>query len=240
MDLSITTDAYGAFPHSEQDVYAVVTSGNLEPSLYSEAVPGYVLSNQTSPCLYPEDGDMRLSSSSLSTPSSAAGSPQSNPGHLGSVDWTNSANITLQPSIVGSDYMADYPTFPGAGVDDFATFDFTHAKSYVGKFFLSFTFFPFPCLPCLPFLCSSPSLPPSHRFSWSRTLATPLFWLSEACRLAWPILASIPRQPTLVHFTWLLPPLGKPFLVGYGVVWRGISAVVQRTLATLSSVHAVE
>lgn len=143
MDLSISTDAYGAFPQIEQELYhAVVTSGNIEPTLCSETVPAYIFSNQASPCVLPEDRDRKLASStSLSPRSSIAASPESNPSHIGSVDWTTSAGVSLQPGIVGTDYMAEYPAFTGAGVEDFSSFDFAaqHPKSFVGKLNFHFT-----------------------------------------------------------------------------------------------------
>lgn len=149
MDMGITADSYNAFPAA-----LTTTMGSLDQSLYGtdNSVPSYVLHSRTSPSSgYPDDGDMRLSSSGLSTasapsaPSSVVGSPQSHTGHLGVPEWAS-----MQPSIVG-DYMttgSDYPTFSSGSIDDLSTFDFTHPKSFVGEFYLfpyfsSFSWFSF-------------------------------------------------------------------------------------------------
>ncbi|PMB67982.1 hypothetical protein BM221_006158 [Beauveria bassiana] len=130
MDMSIAAEAYSAYAGS-----LATTMGSLEQTMYGtdSGVPNYVLNNRTSPSVYPDDGDMRLSSSGLSTasapsaPSSVVGSPQSHTGHLGVPEWAS-----MQPGIVG-DYMTggEYPTFSSSNVDDLSTFDFTHAKTFV-------------------------------------------------------------------------------------------------------------
>ncbi|PFH61304.1 hypothetical protein XA68_17721 [Ophiocordyceps unilateralis] len=115
--------------------------GGFDPaSLYGDA---YVLGGggRASPGSYREDGDMRLSSSGLSTasapsaPSSAMGSPQSNHGQLSAAaEWTAPGGLAVQPSIVGNDYMAGTEYFSGAGMDDIGGFDFTvghAAKTFV-------------------------------------------------------------------------------------------------------------
>ncbi|KAJ6789739.1 hypothetical protein PWT90_05739 [Aphanocladium album] len=132
MDMSIAADAYSAYAGT-----LATTMGSLEQTMYGteNGVPSYVLNNRTSPSIYPDDRDMRLSSSGLSTasapsaPSSVVGSPQSHTGHLGVPEWAS-----MQPGIV-SDYMTggDYPAFPSTSMDELSTFDFTHAKSFVGE-----------------------------------------------------------------------------------------------------------
>lgn len=138
MDMSIAADAYSAYAGS-----LATTMGSLEQTMYGvdNGVPGYVLNNRTSPSIYPDDGDMRLSSSGLSTasapsaPSSVVGSPQSHTGHMGVPEWAS-----MQPGIV-SDYMTggDYPSFSTTSMDELSTFDFTHPKSFVGEFFSPFS-----------------------------------------------------------------------------------------------------
>lgn len=146
-------DDYTSYPEPPQNTFAsaspmdigvtyppTTTSLSFEPSLYAET-SNYILNAQTSPGAYPEDGDMRLSSSGLSSssipsaPSSAVGSPQSNHGQLGLPDWNHQA-MAVQPGIVGNDYMAGAEYFhgPGPGMDDFTSFDFGQSKSFVGKF----------------------------------------------------------------------------------------------------------
>ncbi|KAH8715008.1 hypothetical protein HC256_003877 [Beauveria bassiana] len=132
MDMNIAAEAYSAYAGS-----LATTMGSLEQTMYGtdSGVPNYVLNNRTSPSVYPDDGDMRLSSSGLSTasapsaPSSVVGSPQSHTGHLGVPEWAS-----MQPGIVG-DYMTggEYPTFSSSNVDDLSTFDFTHAKTFVAR-----------------------------------------------------------------------------------------------------------
>ncbi|KAI9155255.1 Transcription factor Sp2 [Paramyrothecium foliicola] len=140
LDLSIPADAFGGFPRSAQDVFP--TTMAFEPTLFAEA-PNYYLSSssngQSSPGLYPDDSDLRLPSSSLSTASapsaasSAIGSPQSNPGHMGVPEW-GIQGLGVQPTIVGNDYMAgpEYSGFPGSGMEELA-FDFPHNKTFVGE-----------------------------------------------------------------------------------------------------------
>lgn len=144
------TDDYTSYPEPPQNAFASAspmdigvtyppTSSSLgfEPSLYAET-PNYILNAHTSPGAYPEDGDMRLSSSGLSSssipsaPSSAVGSPQSNHGQLGLPDWNNHT-MTVQPGIVGNDYMAGAEYFHGPSMEDFGSFDFGQSKSFVGK-----------------------------------------------------------------------------------------------------------
>jgi hypothetical protein len=155
MDMSLAGDAYGAFSRSSSssDLYpngAATTLGSLSPTVYADGAPNYIFNNssnnsnnnnsRTSPGLYPDDGDMRLSPSGLSAasapsaPSSVVGSPQSNAGHLGVPDW-NGPGMGMQPGIVNNDYMTggEYPTFSSVGVEDIPTFDFTQPKSFVGE-----------------------------------------------------------------------------------------------------------
>lgn len=141
MDMNMAPDAFSAYHGS-----LATTMGSLDQTMYGtdHGIPNYVLHNRTSPSVYPDDGDMRLSSSGLSTasapsaPSSVVGSPQSHTGHLGVPEWAG-----MHPNIVG-DYMTggDYPTFSNSNVDELSTYDFTHAKTFVGEYFFPF-FSPF-------------------------------------------------------------------------------------------------
>ncbi|KAK3175774.1 hypothetical protein K4F52_009985 [Lecanicillium sp. MT-2017a] len=154
LDMSIAGDAYGAFSRTSSagELYpnaAATTLGSLSPTIYADGAPNYIFNNnssssssnnRTSPGLYPDDGDMRLSSSGLSSASapsatsSVVGSPQSHAGPLGVPDWNNQG-LGMQPGIVNNDYMAgsEYPAFSGVGVEDIPTFEFTHAKSFVER-----------------------------------------------------------------------------------------------------------
>jgi hypothetical protein len=146
LDLSIPADAFGGFPRSAQEVFPTTVA--FEPTLFAEAPNYYLHGNansisggHSSPGLYTDDSDLRLPSSSLSTASapsaasSAIGSPQSNPGHMGAVpDWACQGGLGVQPTIVNNDYMAgEYPGFAGAGMEELAFADFTHNKGFVGE-----------------------------------------------------------------------------------------------------------
>lgn len=137
MDLPISPETYATYSHSEQDIYGNIAS-----------VPGYVLSNQGSPGLLAVD-DSPSGLSSTSAPSSTAGSPQSNPGtFLSAVPEWNGQPSVVQPSIVGADYMSEYPAFTGANVDDMAAYDFTNAKPFVGECQFLFFVVPLCFWPC--------------------------------------------------------------------------------------------
>ncbi|KND88507.1 Metallothionein expression activator [Tolypocladium ophioglossoides CBS 100239] len=136
MDMSIAAEAaFGpSFPRSGHDVFPTTTAmGGFEASLYAET-PNYILNGRASPGSYHDDSDMRLPSSGLSTasmpsaPSSAIGSPQSNHGQLGTAPEWSAQGMTVQPSIVGNDYMTGTEYFSGAGMEDFGGFDFGAAQ----------------------------------------------------------------------------------------------------------------
>lgn len=119
-------------------MYSMPTTMGFEPSLYAEA-SHYTLGNgQPSPGLYPEDGDMRMPSSSLSTASansSAIGSPQSNPARSAPAPEWNAQNMGLRPGIVGNDYISpEYAGYPASGMEDSLAFDFAQVKGFVGEF----------------------------------------------------------------------------------------------------------
>lgn len=106
---------------------------SFEPCLYGDAA-SYVLNGRSSP----DEGNMRLPSSGLSSapsaPSSAMGSPQSNHGQLGAAHEWNAHGLSVQPGIVGNDYM-EY--FSGAGMEDLSGFvDFGSNKTFVGMYSL--------------------------------------------------------------------------------------------------------
>lgn len=140
MDMSIPADAF-TYPRSGQEVFPM-TMG-FEPSLYADT-PNYILNGRGSPGMFPDDAEMRLPSSSLSTASapsaasSAIGSPQSNHGQMSAVSEWAPNGLGVQPSIVGNDYIpgSDF-AFGGPGMEDLA-FDFGSNKSFVGKFILIF------------------------------------------------------------------------------------------------------
>ncbi|KJZ75685.1 hypothetical protein HIM_04842 [Hirsutella minnesotensis 3608] len=145
MSMTPETIFAGTFPRSGRDLYPSHTSApsaaaanamGLEASFYGDAA-NYVL-GRASPTSHPEENDMRLPSSGLSSapsaPSSAMGSPQSNHGQLSAAsDWSNHG-LAVQPSIMSNDYMAGAEYFSGAGMDDmggFVDFGAPAAKTFV-------------------------------------------------------------------------------------------------------------
>ncbi|KAF4985184.1 hypothetical protein FGRMN_11268, partial [Fusarium graminum] len=140
VDVSIPADAFGFQQQNvSQDVFAS-SMAFVEPGLYAEP-PNYMLNNCGSPSMYTdESSDMRLPSSSLSTASapstasSAIGSPQSNHGQMGTMPEWAPQGLGLQPAIVGNDYIgSDFASFPGSGMVEELSFDFSTAKTYVGR-----------------------------------------------------------------------------------------------------------
>ncbi|KFA64719.1 hypothetical protein S40285_05279 [Stachybotrys chlorohalonatus IBT 40285] len=135
-DMSISADAFGAYQRPSHDAYP--TTLGFEPSLFAEA-PNYLL-NRTSPGMYPEDGELRLSSSSLSSApsatSSAISSPQSHHGQMGPLSDWSAHPLDIQPTIVGNDYVAnhDYSGFHNPGMEEL-NFNFvTKQPGFVGEF----------------------------------------------------------------------------------------------------------
>lgn len=142
-------DGFNSYPEPPQNTFAsaspmdmgvsypaATTSVGFEPSLYAET-SSYILTGHPSPGVYTDDIlSSGLSAASIpSAPSSAVGSPQSNHGQLGVSDWNNnnssSNTMSLQPSIVGSDYMNGTEYYHN-GMDDYTTFDFgAQPKSFV-------------------------------------------------------------------------------------------------------------
>ncbi|EQK97946.1 hypothetical protein G6O67_000020 [Ophiocordyceps sinensis] len=111
---------------------AATAAMGFEASLYGESA-NYVLNGRASPGSYPDEGDMRLPSSGLSSapsaPSSAMGSPQSNHGQLGALHEWSAHGLAVQPGIVGNDYI-EY--FSGTGMEDLGGFvDFQTNKTFV-------------------------------------------------------------------------------------------------------------
>ncbi|RWA07150.1 hypothetical protein EKO27_g7960 [Xylaria grammica] len=76
----------------------------------------FMYRGRTSPGLYPDDGELRIPSSNLSTasapsPSSTVGSPNSNHGQSGFMSEYTTSGMNVNPSIVGSsDYLPEPST----------------------------------------------------------------------------------------------------------------------------------
>lgn len=125
-------------PMEMNGIYSMPTTMGFEQSLYAEAAHYTLGHSQPSPGLYPEDGDLRMPSSSLSTASansSAIGSPQSNPARSAPVPEWNAQGMGVRPGIVGNDYISpEYAGYSGPGMEDSLAFDFAQAKGFVGEF----------------------------------------------------------------------------------------------------------
>ncbi|KAI3318189.1 hypothetical protein HD806DRAFT_526513 [Xylariaceae sp. AK1471] len=130
MDMSMSPNGFG-FSRSPQDEYNTnppFDNGSAHPGIH-----GFMYRGRTSPSLYPDEGELRIPPSNLSTasatsaPSSTVGSPNSNHGQLAFIPEYPQSGISVNPSIVGSsEYFAgtEYSAFTGPGMDDFTmTFD---------------------------------------------------------------------------------------------------------------------
>ncbi|KAI1336139.1 hypothetical protein F5Y15DRAFT_213354 [Xylariaceae sp. FL0016] len=93
----------------------------------------FMYQGRTSPRMYPDDGELRIPPSNLSTtsapsaPSSTVGSPNSNHGQLAYIPEYQQSGFGANPGIVGSsEYFTgtEYSAFSGPGMDEFTmTFD---------------------------------------------------------------------------------------------------------------------
>ncbi|KAK2612902.1 hypothetical protein QQS21_001013 [Conoideocrella luteorostrata] len=159
--------------------YPATTTGMVfEPSLLYTETPSYVLTGNSSPGVYADDSDMRLSSSGLSStsmpsaPSSAVGSPRSNHGQHGVADWNNHS-MNVQPSIVGTDFMARGDYFHNSGIDEFNGFDFgEQPKSFADHSVIIHPETARPPMPISPFDGQHFQHAPAHPFIPSPSLSS--------------------------------------------------------------------
>ncbi|KAI1112621.1 hypothetical protein F5Y14DRAFT_254199 [Nemania sp. NC0429] len=124
MDLSMSPGGFGfsRSPQAEFMPNPLFEHGPAHPDPNA-----FMYRGRTSPGLYTDEGEIRLSSSTLSTasapsPSSTVGSPNSNPGQLAFMPEYPPTAISVNPSIVGTgDYFAgtEYSAFAGPGMEDF-------------------------------------------------------------------------------------------------------------------------
>ncbi|KAF2971213.1 hypothetical protein GQX73_g2348 [Xylaria multiplex] len=123
MDMSMSPNGWGP----QVNTHTAFEHGPAHPDVNT-----FMYRGRTSPGLYPDDGELRIPSSNLSTasapsPSSTVGSPNSNHGQSGFMPEYSTSGMSVNPSIVGSgDYFTgtEYSAFAGPGMDDFTmTFD---------------------------------------------------------------------------------------------------------------------
>ncbi|KAI0798860.1 zinc finger protein [Xylaria sp. FL0064] len=127
MDMSMSPNGWG-FSRSPH----VNTHPTFEPGPSHPDVNAFMYRGRTSPGLYPDDGELRIPPSNISTasapsPSSTVGSPNSNHGQSTFMPEYTPSGMNVNPSIVGSgDYFGgtEYSAFTGPGMEDFTmTFD---------------------------------------------------------------------------------------------------------------------
>lgn len=137
MDMSMSPNSFG-FSRSPQDEF--ITNPPFDHGPTHPDVNAYMYRSRTSPGLYPDDGDLRIPASNLSTasapsPSSTVGSPNSNHGQLAFMPEYTTSGINVNPSIVGAgDYFAstEYSAYTGPGMEDF-TMTFDAKSTFVGE-----------------------------------------------------------------------------------------------------------
>jgi len=138
MDMSMSPGGYG-FSRSPQEEYTSNPAYDHRP-VHTD-MNGFMLRGRTSPGLYPEDGELRMPPSNLSTasapsaPSSTVGSPNSSHDQLGFIPDYPQSGMNVNPSIVGSgEYFAgtEYSAFTGPGMEDF-TMTFDSKSTFVGE-----------------------------------------------------------------------------------------------------------
>ncbi|KAI0021848.1 hypothetical protein F4780DRAFT_250382 [Xylariomycetidae sp. FL0641] len=128
LDMGMSPDSFG-FPHTAREG---LPTSHFEPGpVYPDS--NFMYQSRTSPAAYPEDGELRVPPSNLSTASapsaasSTVGSPGSNHGQLAFIPEYQQTGFGANPGIVGSgEYMTgtEYSPFTGTGMDEYPmTFD---------------------------------------------------------------------------------------------------------------------
>lgn len=141
LDMDLSPESYGAYPPREAYPTTIAYDGT---AIYAPEAP-YNMYNagRSSPGMYPEDADMRVPSSNLSTASASSsnmGSPLSNHGQLAPMaEWTAPHGLGVSPGIVDqNEYFPSGHDFSfGHGIEGYnAQFEFVPAKGpgFVGEF----------------------------------------------------------------------------------------------------------
>ncbi|KAI1391321.1 uncharacterized protein F4822DRAFT_427171 [Hypoxylon trugodes] len=124
LDMHMSPNGFHA-PRSIQSDFPQ-TSGFEVGAIYPESQ--HIIYNRTSPGMFPEDGELAIPASNLSTASapsaasSTVGSPSSNNGQLAFLPEYSQNALGVNPGIVGaSDYYTggDYAPFPNTGMEEF-------------------------------------------------------------------------------------------------------------------------
>ncbi|KAI2609302.1 hypothetical protein GGR54DRAFT_618549 [Hypoxylon sp. NC1633] len=126
LDMHMSPGGFG-IPRSVQDDFPQTSGFEVGPT-YPEA-HNFIYNSRTSPGMYPDDGELPVHPSNLSTASapsaasSTVGSPSSNHGQLAFFPEYQQGALSVNPAIVASDYLTgtEYSTsaFPGPGMEEF-------------------------------------------------------------------------------------------------------------------------
>ncbi|KAL7625568.1 hypothetical protein AAE478_004788 [Parahypoxylon ruwenzoriense] len=127
LDMHMSPDGFGV-PRSAHDEFPQTSEFEASRSMYPEA-HNFVYGGRTPPSMYPDDSELLIPASNLSTASapsatsSTVGSPNSNHGQLSFFPECQQAGLGVNPGIVGSaDYLTstEYSAFTGPGMEDFS------------------------------------------------------------------------------------------------------------------------
>ncbi|KAI0472140.1 hypothetical protein GGR56DRAFT_108254 [Xylariaceae sp. FL0804] len=136
LDMGMSPESFG-FPRGANDDLPQPPVYDMNAA-YAEG-SNFMYNGRTSPAMFPDDGEMRIPPSNLSTvsvgsaPSSTVGSPNSNHGQLAYMPEYQRSGFGVVPGIVGSgEYFTgtEYSTFPAPGMEEF-TMAFETKPSYV-------------------------------------------------------------------------------------------------------------
>lgn len=133
VDVGLSPESFGAYAPRPSDSFPSSMAYDAN-TLYAEA-PYNMYNGRSSPATYPDDGEMRIPSSNLSTASASSstmGSPLSSHGQLQPVpDWTAQHGLAVSPGIVDQhDYFpagTEYSFAPGMEAFN-PQFEYTQAK----------------------------------------------------------------------------------------------------------------
>ncbi|KAI3330947.1 zinc finger protein [Ustulina deusta] len=134
MDMSMSPNGWGFSRSPPGNTHPSFEHGPSHPDMNA-----FMYRGRTSPGLYPDDGELRIPPSNISTasapsPSSTVGSPNSNHGQSAYMPEYPPSGINVNPTIVGSgDYFGgtEYSAFTGPGMEEFTTMTFDSKSTFV-------------------------------------------------------------------------------------------------------------
>ncbi len=136
MDMSMSPNGWGFSRSPPGNTHPSFEHGPSHPDMNA-----FMYRGRTSPGLYPDDGELRIPPSNISTasapsPSSTVGSPNSNHGQSAYMPEYPPSGMNVNPTIVGSgDYFGgtEYSAFTGPGMEEFTTMTFDSKSTFVGE-----------------------------------------------------------------------------------------------------------